>query len=111
VLLYDSIWGTWFPYFAISGLATFGVSALLLALRLPLSLSLLVGPAIGLGLVWLIDQTDTPTETGDRVVLIGACVTGSMLAAWPIPYARWVYRSFRNAERQLLEADRNDAAT
>jgi hypothetical protein len=111
MLLFDSIWGTWVPYFLLSGLATFALGALLLAMRLPTSLSALVGPAFGVTLVWFVDQTDTPTTPGDRVALIGVCVIGSLLAAWPIPYARWVHRTFCRTEQRLLRVDGNERPT
>ena len=91
------------PYLVSSGFAAFALSLLLLALRWPLSLALLVGPTFGVGLVWLVDQTDTPTTTTDRVVLIGACVLGAVLAVWPVAFGRWVHRVFRDAERRVRE--------
>lgn len=98
----DSLWGTWVPYFLVSGCATFALGFLLAVLRRPTSLALSVGPAFGVALVWLVDQTDTPTTSQDRVVLIGACVIGSLLAGWVIPYTLWLRRSMRAAERRLL---------
>jgi len=97
------MWGTWFPYFVISGFAAFALSFVLLALRWPLSPSLLVGPTFGVGLVWLVDRTDTPTTTTDRVVLIGACVLGASMAVWPVAFGRWVHHVFRDAEQRLRE--------
>ena len=99
----DSLWGTWIPYFLLSGCATFALGLLLAVLRLPTRLALGIGPAFGVGLVWLVDQTDTPTTSEDRVVLLGACVIGSLLAGWVIPYALWVRRSTREAERRLAD--------
>lgn len=99
----DSLWGTWVPYFLLSGCGTFALGLLLAALRWPTSLSLVVGPAFGVALVWLVDRTDTPTTTEDRVVLIGACVIGSLLAGWVIPYALWVRRSMREEEQRLAD--------
>lgn len=98
-MLFDSVWGTWFPYFVLSGFATFALTLALWRLKRPLSIALLVGPVFGLALVLLVDQTETPTGRADRVILIGACVVGSLLAAWPVPFGRWFYRASREAER------------
>jgi len=38
------------------------------------------------------------------MILIGACVVGSLLAAWPAPFGRWVYRTFREAEHAAAAA-------
>lgn len=91
-MVFESIWATWVPYFLIAGVATFVLCAALLTLRRPLSPALLIGPALGVALVWMVDQTDTPTTTSDRVVLIGACVIGSLFGAAPVAYFRWVKR-------------------
>jgi hypothetical protein len=100
------------PYFALSGLATFALSLALLAVRRPLDglsrLLVLVGPVFGIGLVWLVDQSESPTTTGDRVVLIVACVSGSLFAAWPIPVVRWIVRALGDSRRRLAEADRGE---
>ena len=95
VLVADSLWGTWLPYFFLSGLATLMLGLVLAFVRWPTTLALCVGPAFGVALVWLVDQTDTPTTTEDRVVLIGACVVGSLLAGWVVPYVRWIARTMR----------------
>jgi hypothetical protein len=112
MLLADSIWWTWVPYFVIFGFAAFLLSFVLLALRWWLSPSLLVGPTFGIGLVWWVDRTETPTTTTGRVVLIGACVLGASMAVWPVAFGRWVHRVFRDAERRLrdqMEAERRTA--
>jgi hypothetical protein len=109
-MVFDSIWATWVPYFFIAGIVTFGLSAALLALRRPLGSALLVGPAFGVGLVWLVDQTDTPTTTYDRIVLIGACVLGSLFGAAPAAYLRWVHDLHRNAA-QRADASRTGSTT
>ena len=99
----DSVWGTWVPYFLLSGCATFALGLLLAGLRWPTSFAIGVGPAFGVALVWLVDQTDTPTTSEDRVVLIGACVIGSLLAGWIVPYILWVRRTMREAERRVAQ--------
>jgi hypothetical protein len=100
----DSLWGTWIPYFVLSGCATFALGLLLVVLRRPTSVALSVGPAFGVALVWLVNQTDTPTTSEDRVVLIGACVIGSLLAGCVIPYTLCVRRSIREAERRFVDS-------
>lgn len=100
----DSLWSTWIPYFVLSACATFGLGLLLVVLRRPTGLALSVGPAFGVALVWLVDQTDTPTTSEDRVVLIGACVIGSLLAGWVIPYTLWVRRSMSEPERRFVDS-------
>ena len=98
----DSLWATWVPYFLLAGGATFVLSLVLALLRWPTSLALGVGPVFGIALVWLVDQMDTPTTFEDRVVLIGACVIGSLHTGWITPYVRWVRRSMRKAEERFV---------
>ena len=105
----DSLWATWVPYFLLAGGATFTLSLVLAVLRWPTSLALGVGPAFGVALVWVVDQTDTPTTFEDRGALIGACVMGSLLTGWITPYVRWVRRSMGKAELRFAGTPDRDS--